>query len=57
MTVTLSLNSEIERVLQIRAQERGLSINDLLQEVVEREAALAATPPSSRKEKARAFVD
>ena len=56
MNVTLSLNPEIEKGLHIRARERGLSINDLLQEVVEREAALAAVPASSGKEKADAFV-
>lgn len=57
MNVTLSLNPEIEKVLQVRAHERGLSIEDLLQEVVEREAVLAAVPASSGKEKARAFVE
>lgn len=46
MTVTLSLNSEVEKKLMARANERGVSLNDYLQELVAREAGLsgAANP-------------
>jgi hypothetical protein len=56
MTVTLSLNPEIEKGLLARAQERGLSLNDYLQELVTREAGLVAATGKSGKEKASAFV-
>lgn len=57
MNVTLNLNPESERVLQFRASQRGLSIHDLIQEVVEREVALTAHPTSSGEDKARAFLE
>ena len=41
MNVTLTLNPEIERGLIARAQARGVSLNDYLQEVFTREAGLA----------------
>jgi len=41
MTVTLSLNSEVEKRLMARANERGVSLNDYLQELVAREAGLS----------------
>lgn len=44
MTVTLSLNSEVEKRLMARANERGVSLNDYLQELVVREAGLPGTP-------------
>jgi len=40
MNVTLSLNPEIEKCLLARAQARGLSLDDYLQELVAREAGL-----------------
>jgi hypothetical protein len=46
MTVTLSLNPEVERGLLARARARGVSLDDYLQELVAREAGLpgAAEP-------------
>jgi hypothetical protein len=44
MTVTLNLNAEVEKGLIARARERGVSLNDYLQEIVAREAGV---PPSS----------
>lgn len=40
MNVTLSLDSEVERGLVARARERGLSLDDYLQEIVAREAGV-----------------
>ncbi len=59
MHVTLNLNPETERVLQLRALERGVSITDLLQEAVEREASLtkAMSSTASGEDKARAFLE
>jgi hypothetical protein len=42
MNVTLSLNPEVEKGLLARAQERGVSLDEYLQEVVAREAGLPA---------------
>jgi hypothetical protein len=46
MNVTLSLNPEIEKGLIARAQARGISLDEYLQELVAREAGLpvAAEP-------------
>jgi len=49
MTVTLNLNSEVEKGLIARARERGVSLDDYLQEIVTREAGVPASPPSSTK--------
>lgn len=57
MNITLSLNADIEKTLSVRAQERGLSLNDLLQELVEREVAVLAKPSLSGPDKARAFIE
>jgi hypothetical protein len=43
MTVTLNLNAEVEKGLIARARERGVSLDDYLQEIVAREAGV---PPS-----------
>ena len=47
MTVTLRLNPEVEKGLLARAQERGVSLEGYLQELVAKEAGLpmAAEPP------------
>ena len=42
MDVTLSLNPEVEKGLLARAQARGVSLDDYLQEIVAREAGLQA---------------
>jgi hypothetical protein len=57
VTVTLNLDSQIEKALRARAHERGLSLDDLLLEVVEREAMVSSLPSPSGSEKARAFVE
>ncbi len=57
MNITLSLNADIEKTLSSRAQERGLSLNDLLQELVEREVAVLTKPALSGPDKARAFIE
>ena len=46
MTVTLSLNPEIEKGLVARAHERGISLGDYLQELVAREAGVPVTAES-----------
>ncbi len=51
MTVTLNLNSEVEKGLTARARERGVSLDDYLQEIVAREAGVPASSPSSTKAK------
>lgn len=43
MTVTLSLNPEVEKGLLARARARGVSLDDYLQELVVREAGLPGT--------------
>jgi hypothetical protein len=49
MTVTLHLDSEVEKRLVAQAHERGVSLDDYLQEIVTREARLSAASPSSTK--------
>jgi hypothetical protein len=51
MTVTLNLNSEVEKGLVARARERGISLDDYLQEIVTREAGVTTSTPSSTKAK------
>jgi CubicO group peptidase (beta-lactamase class C family) len=43
VTVTLNLNPEVEKGLVARARERGMSVDDLIQELVTKEAGLTAT--------------
>ena len=43
MNFTLSSNPEAEKALLIRAKERGMSLDEPLREVVERELAVAPT--------------
>jgi hypothetical protein len=51
MNVTLSLDPEVEKSLLARERERGVSLDDYLQEVVTREAGLpgAAEPHHANK--------
>jgi hypothetical protein len=44
MNVILSLEPEVEKHLLARAQERGISLDDYLQELVAREAFAVARP-------------
>ncbi len=44
MTVILKLNPEMEKGLMARAQARGVSLDDYIQELVAREAGLPAAP-------------
>lgn len=57
MTITLDLKPDIERGLLERAQLRGLSPDEYIQEMVTRESVLPSVVQVSGKEKARAFVD
>ncbi|MCX6611741.1 MAG: hypothetical protein NTW74_12925 [Acidobacteria bacterium] len=56
MSITLSLNPETEKTLSARAGQLGLSLNDLLQELANREAAALSEPMLSGGEKAKAFL-
>jgi hypothetical protein len=47
MTVKLDLSLEVEKSLSGQAQERGVSLSDYLQEIVNREARLAVPSPSA----------
>jgi len=56
MNVTLNLNREVEKRLLARAQERGVSLDDYLQELGAKGADLVAeTPNASRKAPARSL--
>ena len=57
MTVSLSLSPEIEEGLLARAEQKGVSLDYLLQEIVSREVGIGSTPKMSGEEKARAFVE
>ena len=56
MNVTLSLNPEVEKVLLIRAQACGVSLDGYLQELVEKDVGLVSAEGNCGEEKARAFV-
>jgi hypothetical protein len=56
MTVTLTLNPEVEKSLLARAQERGLTLDAYLEEIVQKEARLSVGARQAGKEKAQAFV-
>jgi hypothetical protein len=56
MNITLTLDPEIEKGLLARAQERGLTLDAYLKDLVRKEAALSLATPRNGKEKARAFV-
>ena len=47
MTVKLDLTPEVEKSLSAQAHERGVSLYDYLQEIITREAGLAAASPSA----------
>lgn len=52
MTVTLNLNPELEESLILRAQARGVSLDDYIQELIAKEAGshVASEPcPSQRQ--------
>ena len=56
MTITLTLKPEVEKGLLARAQDRGLTLDAYLNELVQREAGFAAGAQQSGKEKAQAFT-
>ena len=56
MTITLSLNPNVEKGLLARARERGLTLEAYLRELMEKEASKTNRPPLTGKEKAQAFV-
>jgi hypothetical protein len=49
MTITLDIRPELEKELHERALARGVSLTDYLQEIVVREAHLAAEPGRQRR--------
>jgi hypothetical protein len=51
MTVTLTLNPEVEKGLLARARERGVSLDDYLHEIVTRESGVPPSPPLSTNAK------
>jgi hypothetical protein len=51
MNVTLNLNPEVEKGLMARADARGISLDDYLQELVAREAAVPAAAEPCRPHK------
>jgi len=56
MNVTLSLNPEVEKGLIVRARALGVSLDDYLQALVEKDVGFASATRTSGEEKARAFV-
>lgn len=56
MNITLRLDPELQKSLLARAQERGLTLDAYLEDLVRKEAAFAAATKRSGKEKAQAFV-
>jgi hypothetical protein len=48
MTVTISLDPDVERGLLARAHERGVSLDDYLRDLVAREAGLPAAGDEAR---------
>ena len=56
MNITLTLDPEIEKGLLARAQERGLTLDAYLLDLVSKEAASPAAIRRSGKERAQAFV-
>lgn len=57
MNITLILRPEVEKGLLARAQERGLTLDAYLDDLVQRDAGIATGAQRSGKEKAQAFVD
>ncbi len=49
MTVTLELTPEVEKSLLAQAHERGVSINDYIQEIVTRAATSLTRSPAPSK--------
>jgi hypothetical protein len=55
MSITLNLSPEVEKGLMAQARQRGIPLSDYLQEIVTRQACLAAGTSTGSKDKARAF--
>jgi hypothetical protein len=55
MSITLNLSPDVEKGLMAQARERGMPLSDYLQEIVTRQAYLAAGTSMAGKDKARAF--
>jgi len=56
MNITLTLEPEVEKSLLAQAQERGLTLDAYLADLVKREAAVVAARQLSGKQKAQAFI-
>jgi len=57
MNITLKLEPEVEKTLLARAQERGLTLDQYLNDLVKREAGIVDSRQLSGKERAEAFVE
>jgi hypothetical protein len=55
MSITLNLSPDVEKGLMAQARERGMPLSEYLQEILTRQARLAAGTPMAGKAKARAF--
>lgn len=56
MSITLELAPDVERALSARAEQKGLSLDAYLREVMEREAGLTSAGLAPGEEKAQAFL-
>jgi len=56
MNITLTLEPEVEKGLLARSQERDLTLNAYLDDLVKREAAAISATRLCGKEKAAAFI-
>lgn len=57
MTLPTSLNEETEQRLLARAQERGQSIDNYVQDLVDREAASMQISENSQRDLAQEFIE
>ena len=57
MSITVHLHPAIESGLSLLAKQRGLTVSEYIQEIVDREGAIAAATVLSGQEKAAAFLE
>lgn len=57
MSITLTLNPDLEQGLKARARARGLSLNDYVEQLVARDIGMAVATATTGEEKARAFAE
>jgi hypothetical protein len=56
MNITLTLDPEVEKSLVARAQERGLTLDAYLQDLIKKEAGAGAGLPPKERQKGQAFI-